>query len=95
MKLTSRRPRAVLAALAASATVTAVLTTPYAVAEPVADHAVTQAAAPDPTVDETFDGTTLPTGWNVVDGTWKVQNGRLVGTSTTASQLSRITSVRR
>ncbi|MGC4943046.1 glycerophosphodiester phosphodiesterase [Kribbella sp. DT2] len=87
MKLTPRRPRAVLAALAATATVTAVLTTPYAVAEPT----VTQVAAPQPTVAETFDGTALPTGWNVVDGTWKVQNGRLTGTSTSASQLSRIT----
>jgi glycerophosphoryl diester phosphodiesterase len=91
MKLTSRRPRAVLAALAASATVTAVLTTPYAAAEPTVEQSSTQIAAPEPTVDETFDGTTLPTGWNVVDGTWKVQNGRLTGTSATASQLSRIT----
>ncbi|GAB2611930.1 hypothetical protein GCM10027269_80290 [Kribbella endophytica] len=80
-----------LAALAASATVTAVLTTPYAAAEPAETHTSTQATAPEPIVDETFDGTTLPTGWNVVDGTWKVQNGRLTGTSTTASQLSRIT----
>lgn len=76
-----------LAALAASATVTVVLTTPYAAAEP--DQPA--AAAVEPTVDETFDGTTLPTGWTVVDGTWKVQNGRLVGTSTTSAQLSRIT----
>ncbi|MBB5836393.1 glycerophosphodiester phosphodiesterase [Kribbella italica] len=91
MKLSSRRPRAVLAALAASATVTAVLTTPYAAAEPVVEQTPTQSAALDPTVDETFDGSTLPAGWNVVDGTWKVQNGRLTGTSTTAGQLSRIT----
>src|SRR5690349_15418813 len=91
MKLTSRHPRAVLAALAASATVTAVLTTPYAAAEPAVAPTSTQAAAPEPTVDETFDGTTLPAGWNVADGAWKVQNGRLTGTSTTSAQLSRIT----
>jgi glycerophosphoryl diester phosphodiesterase len=91
MKLTSRRPRAVLAALAASATVTAALSTPYAVAEPATDHAVTRTAAPEPTVDETFDGTTLPAGWTVVDGSWKVQNGRLTGTSATSAQQSRIT----
>ncbi|WP_344183840.1 glycerophosphodiester phosphodiesterase [Kribbella lupini] len=91
MKLTSRRPRAVLAALAASATVTAVLTTPYAAAEPAVDPTSAQPAAPEPTVDETFDGTTLPAGWKVADGAWKVQNGRLTGTSTTSAQLSRIT----
>lgn len=85
MKLTSRRPRAVLAALAAGATVTALITSQPAVAEPAA------AAAETPTVSETFDGTTLPTGWKAVDGAWKVQSGRLVGTSTSASQLSRIT----
>ncbi len=85
MMLMSRRPRAVLAALATGATITAFLTTsaPAAVAEP--------AAGPTPTVNETFDGTTLPAGWSVVDGTWKVQGGRLVGTSASASQQSRIT----
>ncbi|ADB33716.1 glycerophosphoryl diester phosphodiesterase [Kribbella flavida DSM 17836] len=87
-----------LAALAASATVTAVLSTPNAVAEPLRTDAIDQAAAvpasaqaETPTVEETFDGTALPTGWNAVDGSWKVQDGRLVGTSTSSGQLSRIT----
>ncbi|WBQ07762.1 glycerophosphodiester phosphodiesterase [Kribbella sp. CA-293567] len=81
MKLTRHRPRAVLVALA---TITALLTTSPAQAEP-------SAMADAPTVNETFDGPGLPAGWKAVDGTWKVQNGRLVGTSATASQLSRIT----
>ncbi|MFI7066679.1 glycerophosphodiester phosphodiesterase [Kribbella sp. NPDC050124] len=83
MMLMSRRPRAVLAALATGATITAFLVAPTAVAEPLAE--------PTPTVKETFDGTTLPAGWTPVDGTWKVQNGRLVGTSASSSQQSRIT----
>ncbi|MFG1816477.1 glycerophosphodiester phosphodiesterase [Kribbella sp. NPDC049174] len=87
MMLMSRRPRAVLAALATGATITAFLTTQAAVAEP----ALGPVAAPTPTVNETFDGTTLPAGWSPVDGTWKVQGGRLIGTSATASQQSRIT----
>lgn len=79
MKLIRRRPGAVLAALV---TITALLTTSPAHAEPSADA---------PTVNETFDGPGLPAGWKAVDGTWKVQSGRLVGTSATASQQSRIT----
>ncbi len=85
MKLTPRRPRAVLAALVAAAAVTALITSQPASADPAV------AAAETPTVNETFDGTTLPAGWKSVEGAWKVQSGRLVGTSTTASQLSRIT----
>ncbi|GAB2669301.1 glycerophosphodiester phosphodiesterase [Kribbella swartbergensis] len=85
MMLMSRRPRAVLAALATGATITAFLTTPAAVAEPIAAPAVA------PTVNETFDGTALPAGWTPVEGTWKVQGGRLVGTSASSGQQSRIT----
>ncbi|TDD23979.1 glycerophosphodiester phosphodiesterase [Kribbella turkmenica] len=85
MMLMSRRPRAVLAALATGATITAFLTAPPPIA--VADPA----AAPRPVVDETFDGTTLPAGWSAVDGTWQVQGGRLIGTSTSSGQQSRIT----
>ncbi|MGW1345970.1 glycerophosphodiester phosphodiesterase [Kribbella sp. NPDC002412] len=91
MMLMSRRPRAVLAALATGATITAFLAAPTAVAEPLAEPYAGQQAEPTPTVKETFDGTTLPAGWTPVDGTWKVQNGRLVGTSASSSQQSRIT----
>jgi hypothetical protein len=81
----SRRPRAVLAALATGATITAFLTTPFTTPAAVADPLAA------PTVSETFDGTTLPAGWTPVDGTWKVHGGRLVGTSASSSQQSRIT----
>ncbi|WP_344214445.1 glycerophosphodiester phosphodiesterase [Kribbella sancticallisti] len=93
MKLTPRRPRAVLAALAAAATAAALIPSQSASADPAAPVAnqVAAVAAENPTVNETFDGTTLPAGWNAVEGAWKVQSGRLVGTSSTSSQLSRIT----
>lgn len=40
-------------------------------------------------VDESFDGETLPQGWNPVAGSWRVYDGRL--TTTEPSALSRIT----
>ncbi len=70
--------------MAAGIAVTALITSPP-------ETAVAGPSAETPTVNETFDGTTLPTGWKAVEGAWKVQNGRLVGTSTASSQLSRIT----
>ncbi|WP_422770602.1 glycerophosphodiester phosphodiesterase [Plantactinospora sp. WMMC1484] len=42
-------------------------------------------------VSESFDGGGLPAGWRAVDGTWRVQNGRLHGTSTGSSQNNKIT----
>lgn len=41
-------------------------------------------------VDERFDGSALPTGWNVVNGAWSVADGRLTGTSQ-ANELNRLT----
>ncbi|ABP55392.1 glycerophosphodiester phosphodiesterase family protein [Salinispora tropica] len=43
------------------------------------------------TVSEDFSSGTLPAGWRAVDGTWKVENGRLYGTSTSAAQNNKIT----
>ncbi|REE96716.1 glycerophosphodiester phosphodiesterase [Thermomonospora umbrina] len=45
------------------------------------------AAPADETVvlSEDFSGGALPTGWRAVDGNWKVQDGRLVGTATGGS----------
>jgi glycerophosphoryl diester phosphodiesterase len=100
MKLTTRRPRAVLTALVAGATLTALITSaaeadPFAPAAPQVTDALTpDAQTPDalpPTIDEKFDGTSLPAGWTAVEGSWKVQDGRLVGTSTSSAQQSRIT----
>ncbi|WP_020573857.1 glycerophosphodiester phosphodiesterase family protein [Actinopolymorpha alba] len=42
-------------------------------------------------VSEDFSGSTLPSGWNAVLGEWKVEKGRLYGTSVNSGQLSRIT----
>lgn len=64
--------------------------------------AVVAVAAPAPAADSTaeeprivvsedFSGTDLPDGWNPVEGEWSVVDGRLVGTSASSSQLSRIT----
>ncbi|MEO3783681.1 glycerophosphodiester phosphodiesterase family protein [Actinocorallia sp. B10E7] len=47
----------------------------------VTTSAPASAAPGDVIVSETFSGGTLPSGWNAVDGTWSVQNGRLVGTA--------------
>lgn len=53
---------------------------------------VEAASAPaDVVLSESFSGTTLPTGWNAVEGDWKVENGRLIGTSANSAQQSRIT----
>jgi glycerophosphoryl diester phosphodiesterase len=48
-------------------------------------------AAADPVLEERFNGPGLPAGWSAVEGSWSVANGRLVGRSTSSSQLSRIT----
>ncbi|MFF0174288.1 glycerophosphodiester phosphodiesterase family protein [Micromonospora profundi] len=42
-------------------------------------------------VSESFSSGSLPAGWNAVDGTWKVQNGRLYGTSANSGENNKIT----
>ncbi|MBE1488135.1 glycerophosphodiester phosphodiesterase [Plantactinospora soyae] len=42
-------------------------------------------------VSENFDSGVLPAGWRAIDGTWRVQNGRLYGTSASSSQNNKIT----
>ncbi|GIG86870.1 glycerophosphodiester phosphodiesterase [Plantactinospora endophytica] len=42
-------------------------------------------------VSANFDNGALPAGWRAVDGTWRVQNGRLYGTSASSSQNNKIT----
>jgi glycerophosphoryl diester phosphodiesterase len=49
------------------------------------------AAAQQPVLEEHFDGSALPAGWRAVEGEWSVSGGRLVGRSSSAAQLSRIT----
>ncbi|MFE4519987.1 glycerophosphodiester phosphodiesterase family protein [Kitasatospora sp. NPDC056783] len=96
----SHRPRAgrrtglLAAALAATLTLTALaLNTPSAVsAEPAPATAAPATPAPGEVVlDEHFTGTALPAGFTAVEGDWKVENGRLVGTSANSGQQSRVT----
>ncbi|MGW0433120.1 glycerophosphodiester phosphodiesterase [Micromonospora sp. NPDC003197] len=78
----SLRASLALTVLAASAaTVTASVAAPApASAEPGKVH-----------VSENFDSGSIPTGWRIIDGTWKVQNGRLVGTSPASGDNFKIT----
>ncbi|WP_207782066.1 glycerophosphodiester phosphodiesterase family protein [Phytoactinopolyspora limicola] len=46
---------------------------------------------PEVILHEDFSGGEIPAGWNPVDGEWEVVDGRLVGTSASSSQQSRIT----
>ncbi|MFD5437472.1 glycerophosphodiester phosphodiesterase family protein [Kitasatospora sp. NPDC127067] len=97
----SHRPRAgrrtglLAAAVAASLGLTAVaLNAPSAVSAEAAPAAAAAGAAPAPgevVVDETFTAPALPAGWAAVEGDWKVEGGRLVGTSANSGQQSRIT----
>ncbi|MBA4495037.1 glycerophosphodiester phosphodiesterase family protein [Paenactinomyces guangxiensis] len=50
---------------------------------------ITQLEPKPPVLKETFSGTSIPSGWNP-SGSWTVQNGRLIGKSTSTSDLSRI-----
>ncbi|MFI6977138.1 glycerophosphodiester phosphodiesterase [Embleya sp. NPDC050154] len=79
------RVGAVVAALGIGATATL---TGVSVAAPDAPAAP---PAGDVVVSEDFTGSALPTGWRAVEGAWKVENGRLVGTSANSGQQSRIT----
>ncbi|MFK3984623.1 glycerophosphodiester phosphodiesterase [Micromonospora sp. NPDC050397] len=76
------RAAAVLAAIAVSGGVGAVAV------------AASSPAAAEPgniVVSENFSSGSLPAGWNAVDGAWKVENGRLYGTSASSSENNKIT----
>ncbi|MFF2659904.1 glycerophosphodiester phosphodiesterase family protein [Kitasatospora sp. NPDC058032] len=95
----ARRTGLLAAAVASALSLTTVaLTSPSAAsAEPAAPAEAALAApaaapaAGEVVVDEHFAGPALPAGWNAVEGDWKVENGRLVGTSANSGQQSRIT----
>ncbi|MEE6263141.1 glycerophosphodiester phosphodiesterase [Plantactinospora sonchi] len=74
------RVAAALAALAVPGAALVVASPPPAVAEPT-----------DVVIAEDFSAGTLPAGWRVVDGTWKVENGRLLGTSASSSANNKVT----
>lgn len=75
------RPFALLAAVVLAAT-------GLLVVRPAAAAVIDQTQVP--VLSEDFSAGVLPDGWQPVDGTWQVVDGRLVGTST-GSQLSRVT----
>ncbi|GGO32186.1 glycerophosphodiester phosphodiesterase [Micromonospora parathelypteridis] len=75
----------------ASATIAALAVTGAAVAVTVATSSPATAEPGSVVVSENFSSGSLPAGWNAVDGTWKVENGRLYGTSTSSSENNKIT----
>ncbi|MER5349304.1 glycerophosphodiester phosphodiesterase family protein [Kitasatospora sp. NPDC002551] len=95
----ARRTGLLAAAVASALSLTTVaLTSPSAAsAEPAAPAEAAPVAAPggpaagEIVVDERFAGSSLPVGWSAIEGDWKVENGRLVGTSANSGQQSRIT----
>ncbi|MFF2953397.1 glycerophosphodiester phosphodiesterase family protein [Kitasatospora sp. NPDC057965] len=90
----ARRTGLLAAAVASALSLTTVaLTSPSAASAEPAAPAVAPAApaAGEVVVDEHFAGPALPAGWNAVEGDWKMENGRLVGTSANSGQQSRIT----
>ncbi|MFJ6621476.1 glycerophosphodiester phosphodiesterase family protein [Kitasatospora sp. NPDC091335] len=95
----SHRPRAgrraglLAAAVAASLGLGAVaLNAPAAVSAEAAPTAAGATPAPGEVVlDEHFSTPALPAGFTAVEGDWKVEGGRLVGTSANSGQQSRIT----
>ncbi|WP_076469651.1 glycerophosphodiester phosphodiesterase [Micromonospora avicenniae] len=82
LAVTRTRVVAVAAALAVAggAAATAITGSSPAAAEPGAV-----------VVSENFSSGSLPAGWNAVDGAWKVENGRLYGTSASASANNKVT----
>ncbi|MGW2255914.1 glycerophosphodiester phosphodiesterase [Kitasatospora sp. NPDC001660] len=94
-QLARRRRTGLVAALVAAALGlgTVALTSPAGRPGPApAPAGRTAAPAPgDVVIDETFAGPGLPAGWNPVEGDWRVENGRLVGTSADQARQSRIT----
>ncbi|MFI7604551.1 glycerophosphodiester phosphodiesterase family protein [Micromonospora sp. NPDC049366] len=75
----------------AAATVAALAVTGAVAVAAVATSSPATAQPGTVVVSETFDSGTLPAGWNAVDGTWKVENGRLYGTSASSSANNKIT----
>ncbi|MFE2414794.1 glycerophosphodiester phosphodiesterase [Kitasatospora sp. NPDC059408] len=87
-----RRRTGLVAALVAAALGlgTVALTAPAAPAVPTSSTGSTSSPG-DVVVDESFAGPGLPAGWNPVEGDWRVENGRLVGSSADGARQSRIT----
>ncbi|MEU7677184.1 glycerophosphodiester phosphodiesterase family protein [Micromonospora taraxaci] len=74
-----------------AATVAALAVTGAAGAVALATSSPATAGPGSVVVSESFSSGSLPAGWNAVDGTWKVENGRLYGTSASSSDNNKIT----
>ncbi|MBQ0902177.1 glycerophosphodiester phosphodiesterase family protein [Micromonospora sp. U21] len=83
--------RLVAARTRAAATIAALTVTGAAVAVAVATSSPATAEPGDVVVSENFSSGSLPAGWNAVDGAWKVENGRLYGTSASSGENNMIT----
>ncbi|MFF5180543.1 glycerophosphodiester phosphodiesterase family protein [Micromonospora sp. NPDC000316] len=86
-----RAPRFVAVRARAAAAVAALAVTGGAVAMAVATSPPATAMPGAVVVSESFSAGSLPAGWNAVDGTWKVENGRLYGTSASSGENNKIT----
>ncbi|MET8353149.1 glycerophosphodiester phosphodiesterase family protein [Micromonospora sp. NPDC005206] len=74
-----------------TATIAALAITGAAVAVAVATSSPATAEPGNVVVSENFSSGSLPAGWNAVDGAWKVENGRLYGTSASSGENNKIT----
>ena len=84
-------PRLAATRTRVAAVAAALAVTGAAAAVAVATSSPATAKPGDVVVSENFSSGSLPAGWNAVDGTWKVENGRLYGTSASASANNKIT----
>ncbi|MCO1594474.1 glycerophosphodiester phosphodiesterase [Micromonospora sp. RHAY321] len=75
----------------AAAVVAALAVTGAAVAVTVATSPPATAGPGTVVVSENFTSGSLPAGWNAVDGAWKVENGRLYGTSASSGENNKVT----
>ncbi|MFF4875112.1 glycerophosphodiester phosphodiesterase family protein [Micromonospora sp. NPDC000668] len=74
-----------------AAVIAALAVTGAAVAVAVATSSPATAEPGSVVVSENFTSGSLPAGWKAIDGAWKVENGRLYGTSASSSANNKIT----
>ncbi|WP_406079426.1 glycerophosphodiester phosphodiesterase family protein [Micromonospora sp. NBC_00858] len=75
----------------AAAVIAALAVTGAAVAVAVATSSPATAEPGSVVVSENFNSGSLPAGWKAIDGAWKVENGRLYGTSASSGANNKIT----
>ncbi|WP_328417957.1 glycerophosphodiester phosphodiesterase family protein [Micromonospora sp. NBC_00389] len=75
----------------AAAVIAALAVTGAAVAVAVATSSPATAEPGNVVVSDNFNSGSLPAGWKAIDGAWKVENGRLYGTSASSGENNKIT----